>query len=353
MDTRKKFVICAIITLLFDMEAYVIAYDTLVTSLPSIQMLFISRYLFMIPFYVIQIYMLRYAIELQSRLLYFFPFYWGMELYRLIFRNLTWFTQTGEDSNILNFLYKHVTAVFWTADYALTYENVYSYNSDFPAFSVLLLVEDIVKLIISIVMIAISCKYLLLNHKIPKKETSDGHGVNSILKLLIGDSESNYQTTKRKFIISGCVILIMNLVGIVLASGWWIFSYGSMLFFRYVIMVSYYVFQILFLYYAIKMGRRWIYFFPFYWAVEIWRLLYRAIMVNRIDWRRPFFNFMYKQITMILWGADWFPSLHLFVIDYHGMHRILFGEDVIKFLISVIMVAVAARYAFLQYRKGK
>ncbi len=358
MDMRKKFVICGIITILFDMEAYVIAYNTTMIAIPNVQTLFISRYLFMIPFYVIQICMLRYAIGLQSRLLYFFPLYWGMEIYRLVFRNLVWFTQSYENNGILNFLYKHVTAVFWTADYAFTYDRVYYYNSDFSAFSVLLLVEDIVKLVVSIGMVSLSCKNLLTKHKIYKKEKSDRHGVNSIWKLVIGDlsnidGESNYSTTRKKFIISGSVIFILNLIGIVLASGWWAFTYESMLFFRYVIMISYYIFQILFLYYAIKMGRRFIYFFPVYWAIEIWRLLYRVIMVNRIDWQKQFFNLMYQQITMILWGADWFPSLHLFVIDYHESHVILFGEDVIKFLISVIMVAVACRYAFLQYRKDK
>lgn len=358
MDMRKKLVICGIITILFDMEAYVIAYSATDMAIPNVWMLFLFRYLFMIPFYAMQIGLLYYAIKLQSRLLWFLPFYWGMEIYRLVFRNLAWFTQSYENNGILNFLYKHITAVFWTADYALTYRRIYIYESDFPSFSVLLLVEDIVKLAVSLGALFISCKYVLRQHK-TKTQTEEAAAVcvNSHISIANRDT---YPEIKTKFIRSGLLIIICNIVAFVLRYDGYVYllfypvCYGVTLILRYVVAISYFVLQIRFLYYAIKMGGNIIYFFPFHWAIEIWRLAYGNIVWENLHYLRSTFgHVVFRYITRLFWLADWLPYTHAVFIDYHDWPLRIQGEDIIKLVTSVVAFIIACRYAIMQYRKGK
>ena len=357
MDMRKKLLLCGIITILFDMEAYVIAYNAMSIAIPNIQMLFISRYLFMIPFYFIQICMLRYAIGLQSRLLYFFPLYWGMEIYRLVFRNLVWFMQSYENNGILNFLYKHVTAVFWTADYAFTYDRVYYYNSDFSAFSVLLLVEDILKLVVSLGAFFILCKYALHQHKVQTedRETSTV-STNSHISI---EKKDTYQKIKRKFIRSGLLIIIYNIVAFAMMFDNWSYmlfypiAYSVMLILKYAIAISYFVLQILFLYYAIKLGGKIICLFPFYWIMEIWRLVFRNTIGENLHYRSNIlWDVMYKYITRFFWAADWLPCTHCFLVDYHDFPMRVWGEDVIKMLVSLTVFIISCRHALIQCKEG-
>ena len=161
MDTRKKFVICSLITLLFNLETYIVAYSTPLIYMSVFQMC-LFRYILVIPYYMVQILLLYYAEKLSSRILYVFPIYWGMEIWRLLFRTLAGMNLIHNGNGFLEFMYSRITMVFWAAD-CYVYHWFPDYH--FPNYSTVILAEDIMKFGVSVVVFVISCRYALKRYK--------------------------------------------------------------------------------------------------------------------------------------------------------------------------------------------
>lgn len=162
--------------------------------------------------------------------------------------------------------------------------------------------------------------------------------------------------TRKKFVICSLITLLFDLETYIMAYSTPLIymSVFQMCLFRYVLIIPYYMVQILLLYYAEKLNSRILYVFPIYWGMEIWRLWYRNIVWENLIYKSTDFgDFMYKWVTPLFWGADWLPYLHVFTYSYHGFPMSIFGDDVIKLVVSVVAFIIACRYAIMQYRKGK
>lgn len=364
MDTRKKFVICGIVTILFDLETYIVAYSTPLIYM-SVPQMSLFRYLLIIPYYIVQILLLYYAARLGSRILYALPIYWGMEIWRLLFRTLVGMNLIHNGNRFLEFMYSRITMVFWAAD---CYVYHWFQNYHFPNYSIVILVEDILKFVVSVVVFLISCRYALERYRSRKKDKDISQSLQlyclqkmkNIWEIdVIGKEDTGiFEKIKKKFIISGILIIVLNVIGIVLRqvriSYLSDFEVTLVVVLRYAIIITYYFIQILFLYYGIKIGNKVRYLFPIYWAIEIWRLWYRNIVWENLIYKSTDLgDFMYKWVTPLFWGADWMPYLHVFTYNYHGFPMLIFGDDVIKLLISFVAFIIALRYIFVQYQEDK
>ena len=364
MDMRKKFVICSLITLLFDLEAYIVAYSTPLIYMSVFQMC-LFRYILVIPYYMVQILLLYYAEKLSSRILYVFPIYWGMEIWRLLFRTLAGMNLIHNGNGFLEFMYSRITMVFWAAD-CYVYHWFPDYH--FPNYSTVILAEDILKFGVSVVVFVISCRYALKRYKSRKKDKNTSQSlqlyyfqkIKSIWEIdIVGKEDTDiFEKIRKRFIISGILIIVLNVIGIVLRqvriSYLSDFGVTLVVVLRYAIIISYYFIQMFFLYYGIKIGSRVLYFFPIYWGMEMWRLCFRNIVWENLIYKSTNFgDFMYKWVTPPFWGADWLPYLHVFTYNYYGFPMSIFGDDIIKLVVSVVAFIIACRYAIMQYRKGK
>lgn len=124
---------------------------------------------------------------------------------------------------------------------------------------------------------------------------------------------------------------------------------------RCTVFVVFYSLQILLLFYIIKLQSKFTYLFPLHWGVEIWRLLFRSIIID---------NFIYKSndimevIFRYITGPFWIASDYVLFLPNHIVFFIhdfpinILRDYILKLIISTIMLGISVKYALKQYRKA-
>lgn len=139
MTNKKKMIICFTLILLMNLASNIYFEYTLygIFSLGW-------RMIYAFVFYCLQFLLLKYAADSNSKIIYAFPLYWGIEIWRLLFRE-------GIITFLIPGLYKKLwrySSIFWLSDwFPATYDPripIYGKPSYFR-----MRIETIVKIIIS------------------------------------------------------------------------------------------------------------------------------------------------------------------------------------------------------------
>lgn len=162
---------------------------------------------------------------------------------------------------------------------------------------------------------------------------------------------------KKQVIALGILILFMNIISIFIRYtklSYHFFEYYTVTI-GYMIAFFYFTLQILFLYKTIKSESKFIYFFPIYWAMEIWRILSRNIsLVSYIHWRSDFLKFFYAYFTAFFWQTDTFPFdlFHTFQLHWHSKLILsdIMIDEVIKLVIAIAAFIIAVIYSWKKAR---
>lgn len=111
MKIKTKFIITAIIIIVFNLLTIIYIY-----FLPKRSVLI--RYIAFLAFYYLQFSLLYYAIRLANKVIFLFPFLWGIGIWRIIF-NLFFRVRFRSRAltPIFTFLYVYITEPFWAGDY--------------------------------------------------------------------------------------------------------------------------------------------------------------------------------------------------------------------------------------------
>ena len=160
---------------------------------------------------------------------------------------------------------------------------------------------------------------------------------------------------QKQIIALGILILLMNIIIIFIENrGPW-YYFANTITSCYMIGIFYFTLQILFLYKTIKSESKFIYFFPIYWAMEIWRVLSRIISpLGYKYWHSDFLKFFYAYFTAIFWFPEVFPCdiLHTLEVRSHGkliLHGITI-DDVVKLAIAIDAFIIAVIYSWKKFR---
>lgn len=159
-----------------------------------------------------------------------------------------------------------------------------------------------------------------------------------------------YMKTKIKAVI--CVILILTVNWIIYSTYNIIFYYKILV--RSTVFCVFYLLQSFLLFYIIKFQSKFIYLFPFYWGIEIWRLFFRIIVDNFSYLNNDIMRFIYRRVTGPLWIASdyvWFLSGSI-VCYIHDFPVNILKDYILKLIISIIMFGISIKYALKQYRKS-
>lgn len=162
---------------------------------------------------------------------------------------------------------------------------------------------------------------------------------------------------KKQVIALGILILFINIINIFIAySGIW-YYFGNTITSRYTIGLFYFTLQILFLYKTIKSESKFIYFFPIYWAMEIWRILSRILSpVTYIHWHSDFLKFFYGYFTAVFWLPEVYPGDILHTLDVYSHGQLILTaitvDDVIKLEIAIIAFIIAVIYSWKKFHIG-
>ena len=124
---------------------------------------------------------------------------------------------------------------------------------------------------------------------------------------------------------------------------------------RCTVFVVFYSLQILLLFYIIKLQSKFIYLFPLHWGIEIWRLLFRSIIIDNFIYKsNDIMEVIFRYITGPFWIASdyvlFLPNLIVFFI--HDFPVNILRDYILKLIISTIMLGVSVKYALKQYRKA-
>ena len=152
----------------------------------------------------------------------------------------------------------------------------------------------------------------------------------------------------KKLIVCGILLALMN------AGSYIYFEYTLYEYFNFTCRLLYsflfYFLQLSFLKYAARSGSRMIYFFPFHWGIEIWRILnYMGLILPSGTFSLKFFSFSSR-----FWLSDWFPATYTPYIELYGEplpHHITL-EEIIKFFISIAAFSFSI-YSINQRKKHK
>lgn len=79
---------------------------------------------------------------------------------------------------------------------------------------------------------------------------------------------------------------------------------------RYLAFIIFYYLQFSLLYNAIRVKNKVIYFFPLYWGIGIWRLIFNLFFRVRFHGRAwaKIGGYLHDYITELLWAGDFFPK---------------------------------------------
>lgn len=157
--------------------------------------------------------------------------------------------------------------------------------------------------------------------------------------------------TKMKVVI--CILLIAAVNLIVYNTYDPIFYHKILV--RCTVFVVFYSLQMLLLFYIIKLKSNFIYLFPLHWGIEIWRLLFRSIIIDNFIYKsNDIMEAFFRYITGSFWIASdyvWFLSNHI-VFYIHDFPVNILRDYILKLIISTIMLGVSIKYALKQYKKA-
>ena len=152
----------------------------------------------------------------------------------------------------------------------------------------------------------------------------------------------------KKLIVCGILIALMNTCSYIYFE-YALYKYFNLTF-RLLYSFLFYFLQLSFLKYAARSGSRMIYFFPFHWSVEIWRILTFTGLAFPFH---PFSKRFYRA-SAIFWVSDWFPAPYTPYIELYGeplpYHITL--ESIMKFFISIVAFSFSI-YSINQRKKIK
>ncbi len=122
--------------------------------------------------------------------------------------------------------------------------------------------------------------------------------------------------------------------------------------------IFYFTLQILFLYKTIKSESKFIYFFPIYWAMEIWRILSRIIpLLPYRYWHSDFLKFLYAYFTAFFWQTDTFPFDLFHTFQVHWRSKLILSDimidEVIKLVIAIAAFIIAVIYSWKKFHIGR
>lgn len=111
----------------------------------------------------------------------------------------------------------------------------------------------------------------------------------------------------------------------------------------------FYFLQFFLLYYAERSTSKLIYFFPFHWGIEIWRIF---CMLGAVDLTRSF-NKKFYHFSNYFWAGDWFPATltPYITLKSNPTHHIRL-EVIIKLFISFMALSFSM-YEIIQRKKNK
>ena len=154
MKIKTKFIITAIIIILFNILTVIYIY-----FLPKKSVLI--RYISFLAFYYLQFSLLYYAIRLTNKLIFLFPFHWGIGIWRIIF-NLFFRVRfrTRALTPIFTFLYVYITEPFWAGDYfPMNLEHMF--HLFFPRYLYTITPTDLIKIFMNTAGFLISIHFAL------------------------------------------------------------------------------------------------------------------------------------------------------------------------------------------------
>lgn len=163
---------------------------------------------------------------------------------------------------------------------------------------------------------------------------------------------------KKKVIVLSISILILNLLGSFFTTTklwhYYFYPYFYTIGREIIFAIIYIILQMFLLYYAIKLQNKLIYFFPFHWGMEIWRILYKCVnIITYQNMANDVSKFIFLYLLAPFWGADWFPFAgpYKFEIEKKGFLFDIMYEDAIKLTLSFIMFIVSIIFSWKQYHR--
>lgn len=166
MKIKTKFIITAIIIILFNLLTIIYIY-----FLPKRPVLI--RYIAFLAFYYLQFSLLYYAIRLANKVIFLFPFHWGIGFWRIIF--ILFFSvrfRTRALTPIFTFLYAYITEPFWAGDY-FPANLAHDFQLILPHYFYYITWEDTTKIFMSIAGFLISIHFALKYHNHNQKMQKD------------------------------------------------------------------------------------------------------------------------------------------------------------------------------------
>lgn len=156
MKDKKKMMICFILVLLMNLASNIYFEYTLYGIFS-----FGWRMIYAFVFYCLQLLLLKYAADSNSKTIYVFPLYWGIEIWRLLFRE-------GIITFLIPGLYKKLwrySSIFWLSDWfpASYYPHICIYGEKPPYLQIR--IETIIKIIISVMAFLFSVYAIIKRRK--------------------------------------------------------------------------------------------------------------------------------------------------------------------------------------------
>lgn len=158
MKVKTKVMICISLVIILNLITYINAYTHIDIYLPIL-----VRYGFLLFFYFLQVILLFYVIKMKNRFIYFFPLYWGIEIWRLIFNTVVRLNLFYLNNSILEFIYMYITGFFWASD-CFPYMINHMFSIIIDDFPYKIISDDIAKLVLSFIALIVSIKFSLLQY---------------------------------------------------------------------------------------------------------------------------------------------------------------------------------------------
>lgn len=152
-----------------------------------------------------------------------------------------------------------------------------------------------------------------------------------------------------------CIILLALINFIVYITFGPVYSWGIL--YRCTVFFSFYSIQLLLLHYVIRLKNKFIYLFPFHWGIEILRILYNSIIrQNYIYKDNEILRFLLIYVTGPFWiASDYVPLVSNHSVTFYddGFPVSMFGDDVLKLIISILMFIISIKFTLNLCKKHK